>query len=51
MILDSHQDNMSVWFIPAYTPLLYSKIGVYNGIHFLIFAKNIDCGYTLEPPH
>ena len=34
-----HQDNMSVCFIPPYTPLLYSKIGVYTGIHnFLIFA-------------
>ena len=20
-------------------------------IFFLIFAQNIDCGYTLEPPH
>ena len=30
---------MSVWFIPPYTPLLYSKTGVYRGIHFfLIFA-------------
>ena len=19
-------------------------------LHFLIFAQNIDCGYTLEPP-
>ena len=19
--------------------------------NFLIFAQNIDCGYTLEPPH
>ena len=34
-----HQDNMSVCFIPPYTPLLYSKTGVYMGIHyFLIFA-------------
>ena len=34
-----HQDNMSVYFIPSYTPLLYSKTGVYRGIHyFLIFA-------------
>ena len=34
-----HQDNMSVCFIPPYTPLLYSKTGVYRGIHFfLIFA-------------
>ena len=30
---------MSVCFIPPYTPLLYSKTGVYRGIHyFLIFA-------------
>ena len=36
-----HQDNMPVCFIPPYTPLLYSKIGVYRGIHnFLIFALN-----------
>ena len=34
-----HQDNMSVCFIPPYTPLLYSKSGVYRGKHyFLIFA-------------
>ena len=26
--------------------------GVYRGLHyFLIFALNIDCGYSLEPPH
>ena len=30
---------MSVCFIPPYTPLLYSKTGVYRGIYyFLIFA-------------
>ena len=30
---------MYVCFIPPYTPLLYSKTGVYRGIHyFLIFA-------------
>ena len=34
-----HQDNMSVCFIPTYTPLLYSKTGVYRGLHyFLLFA-------------
>ena len=34
------------------TPLLYSKTGVYRGIHvFLILLKNnIECGYSLEPP-
>ena len=32
-------DNMSVLCIPPYTPLLYSKTGVYRGLHyFLIFA-------------
>ena len=32
-------------------PLLYSKTGVYRGIHFFLFLfKNIDCGYSLEPP-
>ena len=37
---------------PPYTPLLYNKTGVYRGIHFfLIFALNIDCGYSLETPH
>ena len=30
---------MSVCFIPPYIPLLYSKNGVYRGLHyFLIFA-------------
>ena len=35
----SHQNNVSVCFIPPYTPLLYSKTGVYRGMHYiLIFA-------------
>ena len=33
-----HEDNMSVCFLPPYTPLLYSKAGVYRGIHFYIIA-------------
>ena len=47
-----HQENMSVKCLPPYTPLLYSKTGVYRGIPiFLIFVpKHIDCGYSLEPP-
>ena len=27
------------------------KIICKNVTFFLIFAQNIDCGYTLEPPH
>ena len=36
---------MSVCFISPYTPLIYSKTGVYRGIHyFLIFdLKHILC--------
>ena len=26
-----HQDNMSMLYVPPYTPLLYSKTGVYSG--------------------
>ena len=34
-----------------FDPLLYSKTGVYRGMHyFLNSAQNIDCGYSLEPP-
>ena len=32
---------------PLNTRLLYSKTGVYRGIHFLV--QNKDCGYSLEP--
>ena len=34
------------------TQFLYSKTGVYNGysLFFLFLLKNIDCGYSLEPP-
>ena len=35
----SHQKNMSVQYIPSYTPLLHRKTGVCRGIPiFLIFA-------------
>ena len=38
-IVNPQLDNMSVCFIPPYAPPLYSKTGVYRGIHsFLIFA-------------
>ena len=39
-------------FDPLKTSLLYSKTGVYRGIHyfFLFLLKIIDCAYSLEPP-
>ena len=34
------------------TPLLYGKTGVYRVVIFFFFLlKNIDCGYSLEPPY
>ena len=35
--LGNHQDNRSVYCIPPYTPLLYSKNRVHTGIHFFLF--------------
>ena len=33
------------------TSLLYSEIGVYRGIYFVLtIILNIDCVYLLEPP-
>ena len=32
-----HQDNMSMCFIPPYTPLLYGKTGVYRGLDIFLF--------------
>ena len=38
-----------------YTAIFYScknvNFQIKNSYIFLIFAQNIDCGYTLEPPH
>ena len=31
-LFDEHQGNISVLYIPPYTPLLYSKTGVCRGI-------------------
>ena len=52
-----------LWFLHSAYPLMLVDIcmkfhdaSLYfqmkNGINFLFFfAQNIDCGYTLEPPH
>ena len=45
-VVNRHHDNMSVHYIPPYTPLLNSKTGVYRVyIFFLFLLKYIDCGY------
>ena len=51
-----YHENMPIWFWQPKTPLLKPhfyivKLGVYRVyIIFLILPKNIDYGYSLEPP-
>ena len=37
-----HHANTSVTIIPPYTPLLYSKTGVYRGTHNLCFEQKYE---------
>ena len=48
-----HHENMPISFWPPYTPLLYIKTWGLQGytLLFPFLLKNIDCGYSLEPPH
>ena len=42
-----HYENMPMQYTEIFKVV---KNSVENLIIFLIFAQNIDCGYTLEPP-
>ena len=43
----NHQENTPIYILTLLNP----TIGVYRvQIIFLILLKNIDCGYSLEPP-
>ena len=53
-------NQIAILFHYANTPMKYTTIfhgcenvnfQMKNYYIFLIFAQNIDCGYTLEPPH
>ena len=46
-----HYANMSVQYTAIFHGYKNDYFQMKNCISFLIFAKNIDCGYTLEPPH
>ena len=46
-----HDENMSMQYTDFFCcKKLKISLEKKNDI-FLIFAQNIDCGYTLEPPH
>ena len=47
---ENYYENLPMQYTEIFSPV---KIENFHGIIFdifLIFAQNIDCGYTLEPP-
>ena len=47
----SHYANMSVQYTANFNGCKKDNFQFKFLDFFLIFAQNIDCGYTLEPPH
>ena len=45
-----HNANMSVQYTAIFHGCKTDNFQMKNCDIFLIFAQNIDCGYTLEPP-
>ena len=48
--LASYGENLSMQYIEILLALKIENFQLKNFDIFLIFAQNIDCGYTLEPP-
>ena len=48
----THHENTPIYFLPLKPHFYIVKLG-FTGVFiiFLISAQNIDCGYSLEPPH
>ena len=46
----SHYENMSMLYTATFYGFKKDNFQMKNCDDFLIFAQNIDCGYTLEPP-
>ena len=45
-----HYENMPMQYKEIFKVVKKRKFSAENFDVFLIFAQNIDCGYTLEPP-
>ena len=45
-----HYENMPMQYTEIFKVVKNEKNSVEKSNIFLIFAQNIDCGYTLEPP-
>ena len=46
-----HYENTSMQYTAIFHGLKNDNFQMKDCDIFLIFAQNIDCGYTLEPPH
>ena len=45
-----HYENLPMQYTKIFNVVKNEKFQKKNFAIFLIFAQNIDCGYTLEPP-
>ena len=45
-----HYENLPMQYTEMFCALKIEKFQLKKFEIFLIFAQNIDCGYTLEPP-
>ena len=48
--LTIHYENTPIQYTVIFNGCKNDYFQTKNCIYFLIFAQNIDCGYTLEPP-
>ena len=46
-----HYENTPMQYTAIFYGCKNDNFQMKNSDIFLIFAQNIDCGYTLEPPH
>ena len=46
-----HYENTPMQYLAIFHGRKNDNFQMKNCDNFLIFAQNIDCGYTLEPPH
>ena len=47
----SHYENTPMQYTAIFHGCKNDNFQMKKCDNFLIFAQNIDCGYTLEPPH
>ena len=50
MLQTAHYENMPMLYTTIFHGCKKDNFQMKNCDVFLIFAQNIDCGYTLEPP-